>query len=123
VIASSTTDTSNPASATFRRTSANRARSFSCATSRLVSTSRSYSDGLTSTATACPRRVRTTASSSAAISSAIWPNFAHGRVGVLEDSGVVLTPGELDAFGFTPGVGEPNGGWADSGYRERRHPV
>jgi len=48
---------------------------------------------------------------------------AHGRVGVLEDSGIVLTPGELDAFGFTPGVGEPNGGWADRGYRERRHSV
>src|ERR1022692_655187 len=25
---------------------------------------------------------------------------AHGRVGVLEDSGIVLTPEELDAFGF-----------------------
>ncbi len=48
---------------------------------------------------------------------------AHGRVGVLEDSAVVLTPGELDAFGFTPGVGEPNGSWADRAYRERRHPV
>jgi hypothetical protein len=48
---------------------------------------------------------------------------AHGRVGVLEDSGIALTPDELDAFGFTPGVGEPNGGWADRGYRERRHPV
>ena len=39
------------------------------------------------------------------------------------DSGIALTPEELDAFGFTPGVGEPNGGWADRGYRERRHPV
>ncbi len=48
---------------------------------------------------------------------------AHGRVGVLEDSGIALTPDELDAFGFTPGIGEPNGGWADRGYRERRHPV
>lgn len=48
---------------------------------------------------------------------------AHGRIGVLEDSGIALTPEELDAFGFTPGVGEPNGGWADRGYRERRHPV
>jgi hypothetical protein len=48
---------------------------------------------------------------------------AHGRVGVLEDSGIALAPEELDAFGFTPGVGEPNGGWADRGYRERRHPV
>ena len=48
---------------------------------------------------------------------------AHGRVGVLEDSGIALTPEELDAFGFTPGVGEPNGGWADRGYRERRHSV
>ncbi len=48
---------------------------------------------------------------------------AHGRVGVLEDSGIALTPEELDAFGFTPGVGEPNGGWSDRGYRERRHPV
>jgi hypothetical protein len=48
---------------------------------------------------------------------------AHGRVGVFEDSSVILTPGELDAFGFTPGLGEPNGGWADQGYRERRHPV
>ncbi len=48
---------------------------------------------------------------------------AHGRVGVLEDSAIVLTPSELDAFGFTPGVGEPNGGWADRGYRERLHPV
>ena len=48
---------------------------------------------------------------------------AHGRVGVLEDSGIILTSGELDAFGFTPGVGEPNGGWSDRGYRERRHPV
>jgi hypothetical protein len=48
---------------------------------------------------------------------------AHGRVGVLEDSGIALTPEELDLFGFTPGVGEPNGGWADRGYRERRHPV
>jgi hypothetical protein len=48
---------------------------------------------------------------------------AHGRVGVLEDSGIALTPEALDAFGFTPGVGEPNGGWADRGYRERRHPV
>jgi len=48
---------------------------------------------------------------------------AHGRVGVLEDSGTSLTPEELDAFGFTPGVGEPNGGWSDRGYRERRHAV
>jgi hypothetical protein len=48
---------------------------------------------------------------------------AHGRVGVLEDSGIALTPKELDTFGFTPGVGEPNGGWADRGYRERRHPI
>lgn len=48
---------------------------------------------------------------------------AHGRVGVLEDSGIALAPEELDAFGFTTGVGEPNGGWADRGYRERRHPV
>ena len=47
----------------------------------------------------------------------------HGRVGVIEDSGIVLTPEELDAFGFTPGVGEPNGGWTDRGYRERRHPA
>jgi hypothetical protein len=47
----------------------------------------------------------------------------HGRVGVLEDSGIVLTPGELDAFGFTPGVGESNGGWADRRYRERHHTV
>jgi len=47
----------------------------------------------------------------------------HGRVGVLEDSGIILTPGELDALGFKPGVGEPNGGWADEGYRERHHPV
>ncbi len=44
-------------------------------------------------------------------------------VGVLEDSAIARTSGELDAFGFTPGVGEPNGGWADRGYRERRHPV
>jgi hypothetical protein len=48
---------------------------------------------------------------------------AHGCIGVLEDSGIVLTPGDLDAFGFTPGVGEPNGGWADRWYRERRHSV
>ena len=48
---------------------------------------------------------------------------AHGRVGVIEDAGIVLTPGELDEFGFTPGLGEPNGGWADRGYRERRHAV
>jgi hypothetical protein len=48
---------------------------------------------------------------------------AHGRIGVLEDSGIDLTSEELDAFGFTPGVGEPNGGWSDRGYRERRHPV
>jgi hypothetical protein len=48
---------------------------------------------------------------------------AHGRVGVLEDSGIVLASEELDAFGFTPGVGEPNGGWSDRGYRERCHPV
>jgi hypothetical protein len=48
---------------------------------------------------------------------------AHGRVGVIEDSGIALTPEELDAFGFTPGVGEPNGGWADRGYRERHHSV
>jgi len=48
---------------------------------------------------------------------------AHGRVGMLEDSGIALTLEELDGFGFTPGVGEPNGGWADRGYRERRHPV
>jgi hypothetical protein len=33
---------------------------------------------------------------------------AHGRVGVLEDSGIILTPREFDAFGFTLGVGEPN---------------
>jgi hypothetical protein len=38
---------------------------------------------------------------------------AHGHVGVIEDSAIALTPGELDMFGFTPGVGEPNGGWAD----------
>ena len=48
---------------------------------------------------------------------------ADGRVGVIEDSGIVPTPGDLDAFGFSPGVGEPNGGWADRGYRERHHPV
>jgi len=33
---------------------------------------------------------------------------AHGRVGVLENSGIILTSREFDAFGFTPGVGEPN---------------
>jgi hypothetical protein len=33
---------------------------------------------------------------------------AYGRVGVFEDSGIILTPRELDAFGFTLGVGEPN---------------
>lgn len=48
---------------------------------------------------------------------------ARGRVGVLEDSGIALTPGDLDSFGFTPGVGKPNGGWSDRGYRERRHAV
>jgi hypothetical protein len=47
----------------------------------------------------------------------------HGRVGVIEDSGITLTPEDLDTFGFTPGVGEPNGGWADRGYRERHHAV
>jgi hypothetical protein len=49
--------------------------------------------------------------------------IAHGCVGVVEDAGIVLTPGELDGLGFTPGLGEPNGGWADRGYRERRHAV
>ncbi len=49
--------------------------------------------------------------------------IAHGRVGVIEDAAIVLTPKELDEFGFTPGVGEPNGGWADRGYRERCHAV
>jgi hypothetical protein len=42
---------------------------------------------------------------------------------VIEDSGIALTPEDLDTFGFTPGVGEPNGGWADRGYRERNHAV
>jgi hypothetical protein len=35
---------------------------------------------------------------------------AHGRIGVLKDSGITLTPEELDTFGFTPGVGEHNSG-------------
>jgi hypothetical protein len=48
---------------------------------------------------------------------------AHGRVGVIEDTAIALTPGELAEFGFAPGVGEVNGGWADRGYRERRHVV
>jgi hypothetical protein len=48
---------------------------------------------------------------------------AHGRIGLVEDSGIALTPDELDMLGFAPGVGERNGGWADGGYRERRHPV
>ncbi len=47
----------------------------------------------------------------------------HGRVGVIEDAAIVLAPGELDEFGFTPGLGEANGGWADREYRERRHAV
>jgi hypothetical protein len=48
---------------------------------------------------------------------------AHGRVGMIDDTGIVLTPAELDEFGFRPGLGEANGGWADRGYRERRHAV
>jgi hypothetical protein len=35
--------------------------------------------------------------------------IGHGRVGVIEDAGIVVMPEELDAFGFTPGLGEPNG--------------
>ena len=47
----------------------------------------------------------------------------HGRIGVIEDTGIVLMPEDLDEFGFKPGLGETNGGWADRGYRERRHAV
>jgi hypothetical protein len=57
-IASSTTDASSPAAATLSRTSTSLACRFSLAILRRLSTSESYSDGLTSTATACPRRQR-----------------------------------------------------------------